>query len=144
MHRTKITLMKFTSLLIALFATISFTTSAQTDNTDDINRFSRDQSDRMADDLGLSDDQRQKLHKQNSAYYMHQQSVHDKDLAGEERGVEMDRYQKDHDKKMREILDNDQYERYNKSRDRYTPEYNRTRRATPTQEGEKTDYPYKE
>lgn len=123
---------------------ISLTASAQTDNTDDINRFSSEQSDRMADDLGLSDEQRQKLHKQNSAYYLHQQSVHDKDLAGEERRVEMDRYQKNHDKKMREILNNDQYDRYNKSRDRYTPEYSRSRRATPTQEGQKTDYPYEE
>lgn len=136
--------MKFTSLFIALFSMISLTASAQTDNTDHINRFSSEQSDRMADDLGLSDEQRQKLHKQNSAYYLHQQSVHDKDLAGEERRVEMDRYQKNHDKKMREILNNDQYDRYNKSRDRYTPEYSRSRRATPTQEGQKTDYPYEE
>lgn len=135
--------MKFRLYLTTLSTLLTFSVSAQTDynnsqvrnDEEAIMTFSREQTDRMADDLGLSDQQRQKLNKQNSAHYLNQQSVHSNNLTKAEQIKTYEVQKRAYDRNLRDILDNDQYEQYTKNRERYMPRYEQKRPATTTREG---------
>lgn len=137
--------MKLTSLFIALFTVVAFSASAQpgkkaptrTGNTQDqaVEQWSRNQTDRMAADLELTDEQRRTLYDQNSAHYLNQKSVHDGDLTDNERTKANEKLMNDYDNNVRKILNDAQYERYNRSRDKYAPDFRQDQRASPTREG---------
>ncbi len=87
---------------------------------------------KLSRDLNLSEEQHKQLTEQTTANYNYQQSIHEHNMPGNERDQLEQRSMSDHEKKLREIFSDEQYERYEMNRDNYQLEYPRDERLTPT------------
>jgi len=83
-------------------------------------QYVRDHTDRMARDLELTDDQKRRLQEQNNTLYNNNRSLDDNsDLSDADRRRMQKDYQDRYDRELEGILSEDQYKRYNSSRDQY-------------------------
>lgn len=126
-----------TAVITFICLSVLCAASGQTDHTLDrtARDYVRNHTDRMAEDLQLDDKQRERLYKQNSAHYLHKTTVHNADNDTEDVRQTREGFQLDYDNNLRGILNEEQFGRYEESRDNYRMEYPRKQRATPTREG---------
>jgi len=81
-------------------------------------------TDKMSKDLNLNEDQKKRLHEQNTTMYRDNQKLNQ--MTGEERS-RMQKSQNDqYDKNLRGVLDENQYKTYETRRDAYRSEWNTT------------------
>lgn len=92
-------------------------------------------TDRMAADLNLNDTQREQLLEQNTAYHLNQQSVHQNSHSDEERSKMSRDHEREYENNLKNILDKDQYDRYNKDKSNYDLKQSSDQKATPNRGG---------
>lgn len=95
---------------------------------------------RMAADLNLNDTQREQLLEQNTAHHLNQQSVHQHGHSDEERIKLSQKYERTYENNLKQILDNDQYERYRQQKANYNLSDQRLNTVAPT-DGRKEPQP---
>lgn len=131
--------MKTTIVAIAFFMATVFSASAQEDRnkTQDKNQtrteqnqtqtqqqndqYVRNHTDRMARDFDLNEDQKRRLQEQNNTLYNNNRTLgQNQNLSDADRRRMQQNYNDRYDRELEGILSEDQYKKYNSSRDDYS------------------------
>ncbi len=111
--------MKVTLASLAFLFITVLSANAQETKTMDQDNTVQNNTDRMARDLNLNDSQKARLHMSNTTYYNNTRQMNDANQNAADNERMSRQYQDTYDRDMRDILDDDQYTRFESSRDQY-------------------------